>query len=267
MSTRIDVAAPREHAFRVFTEGIATWWDEDKHILQAPLADMVFEPYVGGGIVDRGTDGSECRWARVLAYEPPDRVCFSWDISLSWQIETDPARTSEVEITFTELDPARTRVELVHRHLDRHGEGWEGMRNAVSSGWSLEGFAKTAEQPFSGVALGRSLPVVSDATMQERLAGTRDYTAVVLAATESFARPAHDALVWEHGRRNMALVEAGLLTVVLPVTDGSGVAGYGVFTTDVEQTRRILDDDPGVRAGIFRYEVHPVRGFPGAALP
>ena len=76
----------------MFTEEIGTWWDDDKHILRAPLAEMVFEPYVGGHIIDRGADGSECRWARVLAYEPPARVCFSWDINLQWQIETDPAR-------------------------------------------------------------------------------------------------------------------------------------------------------------------------------
>jgi uncharacterized protein YndB with AHSA1/START domain len=109
---------------------------------------MVFEPYVGGNIIDRGTDGSECRWARILAYDPPGRVCFSWDINLQWQLETDPARTSEVEITFTELSPGRTRVVLTHRHLDRHGDGWEDMRNAVGSGWSLAGFAKAAEQPL-----------------------------------------------------------------------------------------------------------------------
>jgi hypothetical protein len=85
--------------------------------------------------------------------------------------------------------------------------------------------------------------------------------------TESFDRPQHGALIWEHGRSNMALVEAGLLAVVLPVADDSAGAGYGVFTTDMETTRRVMDDDPGVRAGIFGYELHPVRGFPGATLP
>ncbi len=152
VSTEIDVDASAEHAFRVFTEQIGTWWDDDKHIMAAPLAEMVFEPYVGGHIIDRGTDGSECRWARVLAYEPPARVCFSWDINLQWQIETDPGRTSEVEITFTPLGSGRTRVVLTHRHLDRHGDGWEQMRDAVGAGWSLTGFAKAAGQPVSGAA-------------------------------------------------------------------------------------------------------------------
>jgi len=80
VQTSVVVAAPVERAFSVFTDGIATWWHPDHHILEAELAEMVFEPRVGGHIVDRGVDGSECRWARVLAYEPPARVAFSWDI-------------------------------------------------------------------------------------------------------------------------------------------------------------------------------------------
>jgi uncharacterized protein YndB with AHSA1/START domain len=144
VSTEVEVDTPAEHAFRVFTEGIGSWWDPDKHILDAELAEMVFEPRVGGHIIDRGTDGSECRWARVLAYDPPRRVCFSWDINPRWQIESDPARASEVEVTFTPAGAGRTRVVLTHRHLDRHGEGWEGMRDAVGSGWSLTRFAKVA---------------------------------------------------------------------------------------------------------------------------
>jgi len=144
VTTAVDVQAPVEHAFRVFTEGIGSWWNPEHHILQAELAEMVFEPHVGGHIIDRGTDGSECRWARVLAYDPPRRVCFSWDINLRWQFEPDPAKTSEVEVTFSAEEPSRTRVVLTHRHLERHGEGWEQMRDAVSSGWSLARFAEVA---------------------------------------------------------------------------------------------------------------------------
>lgn len=267
VSTAVEVDTSAEHAFRVFTEEIGTWWDEGHHILRAPLAEMVFEPYVGGHIIDRGTDGTECRWARVLVYEPPVRVCFSWDINLQWQVENDPERASEVEITFTELRPGRTRVVLTHRHLDRHGEGWEGMRDAVGSGWSLTGFAAAAQQPPGGAALTNQLPTVTDDEMRARVAKARPYTVLVLHTTAAFARPACDAVVWEHGRRNMALVDAGLLSVVLPIADDSGIAGYGVFDADLETTRRIMDDDPGVRAGIFSVELHPVRGFPGSCLP
>jgi uncharacterized protein YndB with AHSA1/START domain len=148
VQSSIVVEAPIEKAFSVFTEDIGSWWPPDHHILQAPLAEMVFEPREGGHVYDRGTDGSECRWARVLAYEPPNRLVFSWDIALDWQIETDPQKTSEVEIRFIAETPQRTRVELEHRHLDRHGPGWEQMRDAVGSpgGWGrgLEAFAQRA---------------------------------------------------------------------------------------------------------------------------
>jgi uncharacterized protein YndB with AHSA1/START domain len=144
----ITVEAPIERAFAVFTEEMGSWWPEGHHVLQAPLAEMVFEPRVGGHIYDRGTDGSECRWARVLAYEPPDRIVFSWDISLDWGLQTDPAQTSEVEVRFISEGSQRTRVELEHRHLERHGDGWQGMHAAVGSpqGWrvGLESFARAA---------------------------------------------------------------------------------------------------------------------------
>jgi len=128
----VTVDAPIERAFEVFTTGIGTWWPPEHHLLAAELAEMTFEPRVGGHIIDRGVDGSECRWARVLAYDPPTRVVYSWDITLQWQIETDPAKASEVEVLFHAEGPNRTRVELEHRHLDRHGEGWEAMRRAIA---------------------------------------------------------------------------------------------------------------------------------------
>ncbi len=103
--------------------------------------------------------------------------------------------------------------------------------------------------------------------MRSRIAQAKPYTVMVLHTTAGFARPACDAVVWEHGRRNMALVEAGLLSVVLPAAADSGIAGYGIFDADLDTTRRRMDDDPGVRAGIFRLELHPVRGFPGSCQP
>ncbi|HET6953820.1 MAG TPA: SRPBCC family protein [Acidimicrobiales bacterium] len=147
VQTSIVVEAPPERAFAVFTEDIGSWWHPDHHILQAELAEMVFEPRVGGHVIDRGVDGSECRWARVLVYEPPTRVVIGWDIDLQWQVESDPARASEVEVRFVPDGPDRTRVELEHRHLDRHGEGWEQMRGAVGSpdGWAM-GLARLAER-------------------------------------------------------------------------------------------------------------------------
>jgi uncharacterized protein YndB with AHSA1/START domain len=145
--TEMTVEALIERAFNLFTEGIGTWWPPEHHILEGELAEMVFEPHVGGHIYDRGVDGRECHWSRVLVWEPPTRVVFSWDINTSWQIETDPEKTSEVQVTFTAEGPDRTHVELEHRHLERHGDGWEQMRDAVGSGWNLQGFADVVKQP------------------------------------------------------------------------------------------------------------------------
>ena len=145
--TSVVVEAPIERAFSVFTDDIGSWWPPEHHILEAELEEMVFEPRVGGHVYDRGVDGSECRWACVLAYEPPNRVVFSWDINTEWRIETDPERTSEVEVRFEPEGPGRTRVELEHRKLERHGDGWEQMRDAVGSpeGWGV-GLRRFAER-------------------------------------------------------------------------------------------------------------------------
>jgi uncharacterized protein YndB with AHSA1/START domain len=134
---QIVVDVPIDRAFTVFTEDIGSWFPREYNLLETEIAERVFEPREGGQVYDRGTDGSECRWARVLAYEPPSRVVISWDIDPQWQIETDPERTSEVEVRFVSEAPGRTRVDLEHRHLDRHGDGWEQTRDAVGGegGW------------------------------------------------------------------------------------------------------------------------------------
>jgi len=135
----IVVAAPLERAFAVFTERFGDIKPPEHNLLTAPIAETVLEPRVGGHIVDRAVDGSECRWARILAYDPPHRIVFSWDISPRWQLETDADLTSEVEVRFVADGPERTLVELEHRNLDRHGTGWESVSEGVEGdqGWPL----------------------------------------------------------------------------------------------------------------------------------
>jgi uncharacterized protein YndB with AHSA1/START domain len=136
---QIVVNAPLERAFDVFIRQFGDFKPREHNLLDAPVAETVFEPKVGGHIYDRGVDGTECRWARVLAYDPPDRVIFSWDISTQWRIETELDATSEVEVRFIAETSQRTRVELEHRHLDRHGTGWDSVRDSVAGedGWPL----------------------------------------------------------------------------------------------------------------------------------
>jgi uncharacterized protein YndB with AHSA1/START domain len=136
---QIVVEVPIERAFRVFTEEFDRIKPREHNLLRVEIAETILEPRVGGHVYDRGVDGSECRWARVLAYEPPHRLVISWDISPQWQIETNPEHTSEVEIHFVAEGSNRTRVELEHRNLDRHGQGWQAERDAVRNegGWPL----------------------------------------------------------------------------------------------------------------------------------
>lgn len=145
MSTADDVVVRREvtvnasieKAFAVFTEQFGDFKPKEHNLMGSPIAETRFDAHAGGHIYDVAEDGSECRWARVLAYEPPSRVVFSWDISPYWQLEADEANTSEVEVNFIAEGPERTRVELEHRHLDRHGPGWEGVRDGIGEegGW------------------------------------------------------------------------------------------------------------------------------------
>ena len=135
----IVVPASIEKAFAVFTERFGDFKPAEHNLLAVAIAETRFEPRVGGHIYDRGIDGSECRWARVLVYEPPTRLVFSWDIGPTWQLVVDPNNASEVEVTFVAESPERARVELVHRHIDRHGPGWEAVADGISgdAGWPL----------------------------------------------------------------------------------------------------------------------------------
>ena len=135
----VVVDAPIDRAFSVFTERFGDVKPPEHNLLGAPIVATTFEPRVGGHIYDRAEDGSECRWARILVYEPPTRVVFSWDIGPTWQLETDPDNASEVEVRFVADGPTRTRVELEHRNIDRHGPGWEAISDGVDGdqGWPL----------------------------------------------------------------------------------------------------------------------------------
>lgn len=145
----VTVALPVERAFAFFTESFGAWWPAAYHIGEADMADAVLEPYVGGRWFERGVDGTECDWGRVLVWEPPHRLVVTWQISGHWKFDADPDRASEIEVRFVAEGPDRTRVDLEHRHLDRLVEG-EAMRTVIEQsggGWStvLQQFATAAE--------------------------------------------------------------------------------------------------------------------------
>lgn len=136
-STSVEV--PIERAFQVFTQRFDEIKPREHTLMTADIAETVMEPWVGGHLYDRGVDGTICRWGRVLAVDEPERIVFSWDISPRWQVEDDPGRCSEVEVVFESEGTSRTVVTITHRHLDRHGDGWQSERDAVAgpNGWPL----------------------------------------------------------------------------------------------------------------------------------
>lgn len=144
----IRVNAGREHAFKVFIA--SRWWPKEHSILasRSPQKEVIIEPRVGGRWFERGEDGSECDWGKVLAWEPPGRIVLSWQINGRFQY--DPALVTEVDVAFVADGPDATRIALEHRNIDRAGDTAEALRNAVDSpgGWadSLQRLAEEAER-------------------------------------------------------------------------------------------------------------------------
>jgi uncharacterized protein YndB with AHSA1/START domain len=134
----LRVGAPIEHAFRVLTEKMSSWWPATHHIAKRPFAEIVVEPRIEGRWFERDASGAECDWGRVLVYEPPKRLVVSWHLQTDWSFDPNPGRASEVSFEFIEEGPEQTRLEFAHRYLERHGEDWEKVRAAVDSpgGWS-----------------------------------------------------------------------------------------------------------------------------------
>ncbi len=111
------------------------------------------------------------------------------------------------------------------------------------------------------------MTTITDEFMQKMLGTTKQYCISILKAGPNSNHPDRDTIVREHGRRNFALRADGLLPIVCPISDGSDTSGIGIFNASVEEVRRIMDGDPAIIAGIFVYELHPCRSFPGDSLP
>ncbi|HEX2216583.1 MAG TPA: SRPBCC family protein [Xanthobacteraceae bacterium] len=142
----LTVAAEADKAFKVFTDRMASWWPSTHSIGSAPFKEIILEPRAGGRWFERGTDGAECEWGHVLAFDPPRRLLLAWQLGADWKY--DPNLITEVEITFTPVGETETRVELEHRNLERYGEATQRVREAVGGdrGWAtvLACFAEAA---------------------------------------------------------------------------------------------------------------------------
>jgi len=132
---RIEV--PVEVAFRVFTDRMGEWWPASHHVGNTPFKDILIDHHVGGRWYEINVKGEECIWGTVLSWEPPRRVVLSWHLQPDWSFSADLAKASEVALEFISEGAETTRVEFEHRHLERHGAGWEKLREQVGSdgGW------------------------------------------------------------------------------------------------------------------------------------
>jgi len=134
----ITVKANADRAFRVFTEGLDTWWPRTHHIGKSPMKKAIIEGKAGGRCYTEQEDGTDCDWGQVLVWDPPRRFVFAWQITHEWGYQPDLSQSSEVEIRFTPTAEGGTRVDLEHRHLERHGAGAAAMRQAIDApdGWN-----------------------------------------------------------------------------------------------------------------------------------
>lgn len=146
----ITVKATTEHAFRVFTEELDSWWPRSHHIGSSPMTKAIVEGRPGGRCYSKQADGSECDWGTVVVWEPPRRFVMAWQVTPAWKYEPELAKSSEVEVRFTSEGDGITRVDLEHRYFERHGFGADGMRTAVDDpkGWTglLQLFGVEAEK-------------------------------------------------------------------------------------------------------------------------
>jgi uncharacterized protein YndB with AHSA1/START domain len=135
----VTVNASPERAFRVFTQGIDTWWPRTHHIGKSPMRRVIVEGRVGGRCYSEQVDNTECDWGSVLVWDPPRRFVMAWQITQTWQYQPDVNKSSEVEVTFTPEADGSTRVDLEHRGFERMGPGGNVMRTNVNEagGWSL----------------------------------------------------------------------------------------------------------------------------------
>jgi uncharacterized protein YndB with AHSA1/START domain len=139
----VVVGVPQQRAFDVFTAEMTRWWPPAHHIGSAPIEEIIIEPREGGRWYTRHEDGTETSTGFVSAWEPPERVVVTWQISADWKY--DPTLATSVEVRFVAEAPDRTRVELEHRDLERYGPEAERMRMVFEQpgawGATLEAYA------------------------------------------------------------------------------------------------------------------------------
>ena len=139
-------------AFRVFTQNMGLWWPADHHTGALPFRDVCIEPRAGGRWYEIDADERVGQWGSVLAWEPPGHLVLGWHLGTDFTFEADAARASQLDIRFHAFGANQTRVAFEHRHIERHGEGYEKLRDSLDHGWPeiLDAYAGFAAGPAAG---------------------------------------------------------------------------------------------------------------------
>jgi uncharacterized protein YndB with AHSA1/START domain/uncharacterized damage-inducible protein DinB len=248
----VTVKAGLEHAFNVFTDGFDTWWPRSHHIGKKPLMKAVIEPRAGGRCFGREPDGNDCQWGTVTTWDPPNRLVIAWQIDPNWQFEPDLSKASEVEVRFTAEAGEMTRVDLEHRHLERHGKDFEKVRVGVGGpgGWGglLQMFGRTANVYHPSIK-----PVAFILAGNDSVAD-RAYIGVKPEDLWKRPTPQNNSMLWIYA--HMATVRARMLNVLGDAYDpGLGEAfGRGAQVQDSESypaREKIIEASREVNARLF----------------
>jgi uncharacterized protein YndB with AHSA1/START domain len=141
----LDVRRAAADAFRLFTDEISAWWPmaatRAKDAAGEKTVRIAIEPRVGGRVFETLNTGEERDWGEVLAFEPGQRVAFTFQFGRAKE------KSGEVEVRFEPLDAKSCRVTLTHAHWERLGAEAEQMRGRYAGGWEfvfVDGFGAYA---------------------------------------------------------------------------------------------------------------------------
>jgi uncharacterized protein YndB with AHSA1/START domain len=129
----VEVKASPARAFALFTADFGKWRPAMMTIGANPALTVQFEPKPGGMVFEQAQDGAVTQWGRVLAWNPPSRLLFTWQISSQWTY--DPDLLTEVEVRFEAAGEGRTKVTLVHSKLEAYGADADKHSEGLRNGW------------------------------------------------------------------------------------------------------------------------------------
>jgi uncharacterized protein YndB with AHSA1/START domain len=203
----------------MLTKEMGSWWPATHHIAKTPFAEIVVEPRVGGRWFERDSDGGECDWGKVLVFDPPKRLIVSWHLQADWHYDPDVARASEVVFEFIAEGPEATRLEFEHRHLERHGEGWEQLRAGVDSpgGWTgiLTAYEKSLAGEGASGAMSQQERDFAIAELEASRAAFLEATANLTVPQWEF-RPAADRWSPAECAEHIGIIEDIVVRLVMP---------------------------------------------------